>query len=154
MHSQEKRELHSAFRREEIWRKLEYQMTRVKKYETRDFSESGAGWNYCIKQYNSKSRQSFDWSLSVQKSKLEQNWDLAWRRNLGWSPRISLHLGLSWAVCPSPARGHLTALPCPEPSGYLRAALKNTSGEMQEGCKTQEDGNSQTTAFIYFIFSP
>lgn len=48
-------------------------MTQVKKCETRfrrkevfrSLVESRVGWNYCIKHFF-KSRQSFDWSLSVQ----------------------------------------------------------------------------------------
>lgn len=95
------------------------------------------------------------------KSKLEQNSDFVWKGNLGWrdagAPECALHLGtgLSWAVHSQPCWGHLAALTCPELSGCLKSSsdlcLKNTSREMQEGCKTQEDGNSQTTAFIYFF---
>lgn len=163
MHSQETRELDSAFRREEIWRKLEYQMTRVKKCETRGFQISSWKWSWMKLLYQTFLQISAKlWLKLVRtKSKLEQNSELVWKGNLSWSdagaPECARHLGtgLSWAVHSQPCQGHLAALTCPELWGCLKSSsdlcLKNTSGEMQEGCKTQEHGNSQTTAFIYFF---
>lgn len=153
MHSQETRELDSAFRREEIWRKLEYQMTPVKKCETRDFQISSWKWSWMKLLY-----QTFlqIWAklwlkLVRTKSKLEQNCDSVWKGNVGWSEagdQSCSALEQNWA------EQFVPALPGPPRSSDLPwtpEVFEDTSGEMQEGCKTQEDGNSQTTAFIYFF---
>lgn len=149
------RALDSAFRRDWIWRKLEYQMTRVKKCEMRfgrkevfrSAVESRAGWNYCIKHFF-KSRQSFDWSLSVQKV----NWSRIMTSGGKWI-WVEVMLETQNLLCtskwdrseqfvPTPTKGHLAALTSSELSGCLKSRalisalhicsppLKNTSREM------------------------
>ena len=154
-------------------------MTQVKKCETRFRSkevsrsavESRAGWNYCTKHFF-KSRQSFDWSLSIPKV----NWSRIMTSYGKWI-WVEVTLKTQNMLCtskqdrfeqlvPTPTKGHLAALTSSELSGCLKSGtlisalyvrsplLKNTSKEMQKGCKNQVNGNNQTTELFFFPWSP
>lgn len=149
-------------------------MTQVKKCETRfrrkevfrSAVESRARWNYCIKHFL-KSRQSFDWSFSVQKV----NWSRIMTACGKWiwaeitfetqNLLCTSKQDQSEQFVPTITKGLFTVLTFSELSRCLKnralmSALcihsplqKNTSKEIQKGCKNQMNGNNQITELFF-----
>lgn len=154
-------------------------MTQVKKCETRfrrkevfrSLVESRVGWNYCIKHFF-KSRQSFDWSLSVQ----TVNWNRIMTSCRKWiwvevTPQTQNLLALRNRTEPSslfPPLQRATSQLWPPLNfqGVWRAGLwsqrfisahlywKTRQGKCKKGAKTKWMETIKRHFFFFFFFFP
>lgn len=125
---------------------------------------SGAGWNYCIKHFF-KSRQSCDWSLSIQKVNWSRILTLCgkgiWVEGMLEPQNVLCTWEQGWAeqFIPSPAGATSQPWPALNSRGVWRAALisawKTPHGKCKRGAKPKRmETVKQQHLFIFFPRNP